>query len=124
MAATLTGAKAFYPGRRLVAVFQPHHHSRLTALFTEFTQSFFAADKVIILETYSVPGREVPEVASKTSRELQSQLTAAGVDASYAANHTEAEAQLKTLLQPGDVAVVMGAGDIWHLADSLTHVYA
>lgn len=121
--ATLEGAKNFYPDRNLVAVFQPHHRSRLTALFDDFVRCFSDADNVVIVETYSVPGRDVPESESKNGRQLVTALQAQGVSATYVASPAEAETLLKTQLQPGDVAVVMGAGDIWRSAESLALHY-
>lgn len=120
---TLEGAKAFYPGRRIIAVFQPHHRSRLTSLFDDFTESFTAADEVIIVETYSVPGRDVPEAETKTSRQLVDVLTEHGVRATYVPTPADAEQQLYSLVQPGDVLLIMGAGNIWHKAEQLAKHY-
>lgn len=116
---TLEGAKKFYPGRRIVAVFQPHHQSRLTSLFDDFTKSFSAADEVIIVEAYTVPGRDIPETEVKTSRQLAEQL-----QAHYVAKLADIEVQLPTMLKTGDVAIIMGAGDIWRQAESLGNKYA
>lgn len=121
--ATLVGARAFYTGRRIVAVFQPHHHSRLSALFTEFAKSFTAADETLIVETYSVPGRDVLEQQSKTARQLVSAINELGVVAHYLGPVPDAEQQLRTRLQPGDVAIIMGAGDIWTTAEALGTFY-
>lgn len=120
---TLEGAKAFYPGRRLVAVFQPHHHNRLTALFDDFTHCFGAADRVVIVETYTVPGREPVATDTKNSQELVAALQAHR-SAEYAADPAAAEAFLRHTIEPGDVVIVMGAGDIWHTAESLARTYA
>lgn len=121
---TLDGAKAFYPGRRIIAVFQPHHHSRLTALFEDFTKSFTSADQTIIVETYTVPGRDVPESKSKTSAQLVSALTAQGLPAMYCASTNELPTQLQNLVKPHDVVIIMGAGDIWRTAEQLAKQYA
>ncbi len=121
---TLAGAKTFYPGRRIIAVFQPHHHNRLTALFDDFARSFTAADHSIIVETYTVPGREPQNQDVKTSRELVKVLAGQGRPADYVASPAEAEAFVRHLAQPGDVVLIMGAGDIWKIAESLAAVYA
>lgn len=121
---TLEGAEKFYPGRRIVAVFQPHHRSRLTTLFDDFTKSFGAADDVMIVETYTVPGRDVPESESKSSAELVDALKPQHTAVSYASSPSDAQTKLQDLLQPGDVAIIMGAGDIWETAERLGKHYA
>lgn len=121
---TLAGAREFFPGRRLVAVFQPHHHNRLTALFADFQRCFGAADQTLIVETYTVPGREPQTTDVKTSQQLVAALVAQGQMASYAASPLAAEAWLRHLIQPGDVVLIMGAGDIWRMAEQLAALYA
>ncbi|MBI2984477.1 MAG: UDP-N-acetylmuramate--L-alanine ligase [Candidatus Kerfeldbacteria bacterium] len=118
---TLEGAKSFFPGRRLIAVFQPHHHIRLATLFTDFCQSFRSADLTIVSEVYAVLGREEP--ATKTSRDLTQALRRQGQSVEYAATVAEAGSLVRRLVQPGDVVVIMGAGDIWRLAQSLAAEY-
>lgn len=121
---TLEGAKAFYPGRRLLAVFQPHHHNRLTALFDDFVKSFVAADHSIIVETYTVPGREPQTNDVKTSRQLVAALAAQGRAADYALSPAEAETMIRHIAQPGDVVLVMGAGNVWRIGETLAAAYA
>ncbi|MCH7759615.1 UDP-N-acetylmuramate--L-alanine ligase, partial [Patescibacteria group bacterium] len=41
---TIQAAREFYPGQKIMAVFQPHHHNRTKKLFNEFVQSFSQAD--------------------------------------------------------------------------------
>lgn len=121
---TLEGARKFYPGRRLIAVFQPHHQSRLSSLFNDFTRCFSAADEVLIVDAYTVPGRDIPETHPKTSRDLVTALVQAGLCASYVGSPAEVIQQLQVMLKSGDVAIIMGAGDIWRQAEQLGHHYA
>ncbi len=121
---TLDGAKAFYPGRRIVAVFQPHHHNRLTKLFDDFAKSFDSADETIIVETYTVPGREPKSEDTKSSRDLALALQRQGRGAEYAESPAQAQSKLETLLKPGDVCIIMGAGDIWRIGEPLAKHYA
>lgn len=121
--ATIDGAKKFYPGRRIIGVFQPHHQSRLTALFDDFTVCFSDADEVMIVETYTVPGRNIPEATVKTAEQLVKLLQQKKVSARYANSPDDAEQQLRTMIQPNDVVIIMGAGDIWRNAQKLAHDY-
>lgn len=121
---TLAGARAFYPGRRIVAVFQPHHHNRLNILFDEFSKSFGAADMVILVDVYTVPGREPLITETKSSADLARAVHQRGIQAERVAHPIDAANRLKEILQPGDVAIIMGAGDIWRIAQPLADYYA
>ncbi|RJQ34859.1 UDP-N-acetylmuramate--L-alanine ligase, partial [Candidatus Parcubacteria bacterium] len=48
----LRAAKDFYPDRKLIAIFQPHHHNRTKTLLDQFAKVFYLADQVIISEVY------------------------------------------------------------------------
>src|SRR5690606_2420833 len=58
IAATLETARATYPGRRLVAAFQPHRYSRTRAHAAEFGRVLAAADAIWVSDVY--PAREAP----------------------------------------------------------------
>ncbi len=114
---TLAGARSFYPDRRLVLVFQPHHHHRTKALFHDFVKSFAGADVLVLPEIYAVRGRE------KSTDEVSSQDLVAAVrkegtppEVYYGGTLEETERLVTTLIKKGDVAIFMGAGNI----DSLT----
>ena len=51
--ATLAGARQRYPGRRIVALHQPHTYSRLKALLPDFAGAFGDADQVLIVDIYA-----------------------------------------------------------------------
>ncbi|MFZ2681990.1 MAG: UDP-N-acetylmuramate--L-alanine ligase [Patescibacteria group bacterium] len=113
---TLAAAKEFYPGRRLVVLFEPHQHSRTKELFADFVTAFKLADKVILSEIYHVEGR----VASEGEVSSLDLVKAINLDSvTYAPNLGEAEAQLRSVIQPGDVVVIMGAGDVDKVARNL-----
>jgi UDP-N-acetylmuramate--alanine ligase len=118
IAATLQAARDFYPGRRIVAAFQPHHHQRLTVLYSEFVQSFMGADVVIIDEVYAVLGRE--NVAGmKTSQDLVNDIEKMGKQVRYAKNSDDTLTIITSIMQSDDVILVMGAGDIWEIAEKI-----
>lgn len=120
---TLAGAKTFFPGRRIVAVFQPHHRNRLTALFREFADAFADADETIIVETYAVPGRDHEEADMKSAADLVQALSTRGNRASYALTITEAQNAVERMIKPRDVVIIMGAGPIWTIAQPLADRY-
>jgi UDP-N-acetylmuramate--alanine ligase len=103
--ATLAAARARYPGRRLWAVWQPHTYSRTQTLFTEFSRAFKDADEVIISEVYA--SRE--PLQEFTSAEIVSAMPHAS--ARYIGTLKEISHYLIKQLQPGDVLLVLSAGD-------------
>jgi UDP-N-acetylmuramate--alanine ligase len=109
--ATLRAARERYPGRRIVAVHQPHTFSRLKALLPEFATAFADADVVVITEVY--PARET-DTLGVSSRDLVAAMRPA---VHYAADLTEAAHLVMTLLRPGDVLLTLGAGDVFRVGE-------
>ena len=103
--ATLAAARARYPERRIWAVWQPHTYSRTQILFTEFSRAFKDANEVIVSEVYA--SRE-PKQAF-TSAEIVSAMPHAS--ARYINTLKEISHYLIKHLQPGDVLLVLSAGD-------------
>ncbi len=117
----LKGAKQFFPGRRIILAFQPHHHHRLTSLFHFFTRAFAGADELIVCEVYAVPGREDQDPNEKTSQDLLGEVHHSSVH--YAPDPAATEATIRELAKPGDVVIIMGAGDIWAIGPHLAADY-
>ena len=103
--ATLAAARARYPGRRIWAVWQPHTYSRTQTLFAEFSRAFKDADEVIVSEVYA--SRE--PLQEFTSAEIVSAMPHAS--ARYIGTLKEISHYLIKQLQPGDVLLVLSAGD-------------
>jgi len=115
---TIIGAKRFYPRRRLVIVFQPHHTHRLEALFDDFAKSFKGADVVVICETYFVRGREEIKV-TKTAKDLADAISNPNNKVFYGENLEKTGQIVREQIKEGDVVIFMGAGDIDSLARGL-----
>ena len=103
--ATLAGARARFPGRRIWAVWQPHTYSRTQTLFLEFSRAFKDADEVIVTEVYAArePKQEF------TSAEIVSAMP--HLSARYIATLPEVTRYLIENLRSGDVVLVLSAGD-------------
>ena len=111
--ATLSGARLRYPGRRLWAVWQPHTYSRTRTLFDQFSAAFTAADCVLVTEVYAA--REPLPDDGFSARQVVEAIALregnAGKTVAFAASLDEAEDQLARQVQPGDVVLVLSAGD-------------
>ncbi len=108
--ATLQAARELAP-KRVILVFQPHRYSRLAALLDEFAASFAGADEVIVTEVYGA-GEEPNGVSGI-------QLAEKVPGARFAPHFDTVRDDLYSLVQPGDLLLFMGAGDIWKVAHEL-----
>jgi len=117
IAVTIAATKELYPDKRIVVVFKPHTYSRAAALFDDFARSFKGATRICLLPIY---GAREENVTGVSSREMAVKALEYVSDAQYFDSHEALEANLRDTLVPGEVLVVMGAGDVTLVADSLT----
>jgi UDP-N-acetylmuramate--alanine ligase len=115
--ATLAGARARYPERRIWAVWQPHTYSRTQTLFLEFARAFKDANEVIVTEVYAArePQRDF------TSAEIVSAMP--HLSARYIKTLPEVTKYLFENLQSGDVVVVLSAGDADQICTDLLNLF-
>jgi len=115
IAATLEAARQAYPGRRLVAVFQPHLYSR-TALHGEaMGRALSAADVVVVTDVYAaresplagVSGRIVADAAEAAGRSAR-----AGTTVHWVPSRADLVERVASLVKDGDVVLTLGAGDV------------
>ncbi|MDD5208266.1 MAG: UDP-N-acetylmuramate--L-alanine ligase [Elusimicrobiales bacterium] len=110
--ATLDAARGLFPGRRLVALFQPHRYSRTSLLYKEFGKAFGGASRVYIAPLYAAGEKPLPGVDSGL---ILRQLLRNGAPASAFPGVLETMKELK----PGDVFLTLGAGDVWKLGEEI-----
>lgn len=103
-----------YPGRRVIALFQPHTYSRTQALFDAYAASFGEADVVLVLDVYRARPKEQQTVGA-------ADLVAAMAhsDAHHLPDLEAAEAWLWEHVQPGDLVLTLGAGDGYLVGERL-----
>jgi UDP-N-acetylmuramate--alanine ligase len=109
IAATIQAARASYPGRRIVAAFQPHLFSRTRDFSEEFGQALAVADAVFLAEIY--PAREKP-IPGVTADLIASALSRAGRPVAWQGPRSDLSAALAEFVKKGDVVITIGAGDI------------
>ena len=103
--ATLAAAKNRFPGRRIIAVWQPHTYSRTKALASEFSASFDNANMVIVSEIFASREKLEPYSANEVVRNITS------TEARYIPSLPEITSFLTRELRSGDVLIVLSAGD-------------
>jgi UDP-N-acetylmuramate--alanine ligase len=116
LVATLSAARQAFPGRRLVAVFQPHLYSRTIAHGEAMGQALAAADLVFVTEIYAAREQPVPGVSGQ---QVADAAVRAGADARFEAIRADVGRRVHEALQPGDVVLTLGAGDITRVAPEL-----
>lgn len=123
--ATIEAARDFYHGRRIIAVFQPHTHHRTQALFEDFSAAFDEADLVFLPDIYDVAGREVIGHDQVTSQQLATAVRerGRGFEVHAPGGLPETKYLLDKVIKEDDVVLMMGAGDIYHLAEELVDEY-
>ena len=117
--ATLEAARSVAQAR-VIAVFQPHLYSRTAAFEHEFGEALTAADRVVVLDIY--PARELAEDFPGVTSAGIAKVAAQGLDedaVSAPGGLQEAEGVIASILQEGDLCVLMGAGDVGSLAERL-----
>ena len=114
--ATLAAARSRYPRCPIWVVWQPHTYSRTQLLLEDFANSFGNADEVIVTEVY--PARE--PIQDFSSRKV---VEAMHRPAHFIATLPEVSNYLITHLRPGDVLLVLSAGDADQVStDVLAHL--
>jgi len=116
LAATLSAARQAYPGRRLVAVFQPHLYSRTAAHGQAMGEALAVADVVFVTEIY--PAREQP-IAGVSGRQVAAAAEKAGADTRFEPTRADVGRTVFRELRAGDVVLTLGAGDITRVAPEL-----
>lgn len=115
----IKAARERYPQRRVVLAFQPHQHNRTKNLFQEFIPALATADLGIIQEIFDVAGREAAQDQTVSSRDLVAAIQKTNTNVYYSLNHTQTKQLLAEHIQPSDVVLIAGAGDIYTIAEDL-----
>jgi UDP-N-acetylmuramate--alanine ligase len=114
--ATLAAARAGWR-RRVVTVFQPHRYSRTKALFDEFVTAFYQADHLVVMDIYAAG--EEPLVGVSAASLVEGIREHGHRSCVYAADRAAVLAHLRDELQPGDMVITLGAGNVWQVGEAL-----
>ncbi|NLL36812.1 MAG: UDP-N-acetylmuramate--L-alanine ligase [Fretibacterium sp.] len=109
--ASLSALRGAYPGRRIIAVFQPHRYTRTAAFRDALALALEMADVVLLLPVYSAG--EAP-ITGATSEAILERMKCP----KERFLHCDEEAvckRLESLLREGDLLLTLGAGSIAHL---------
>ena len=118
VAATIAAARAAFPGRRIVAAFQPHLYSRTRDFAGDFAQALALADVSLLTAIY--PARELP-IPGVTSALIAVPLVQRGCPPAWVGERSALAEALVAIVREGDVVITLGAGDITRTGPELLH---
>lgn len=116
--ALLQGAAMRYPDRRLVVVFQPHQLSRTRLLMGEFASAFGRADLLIVTNVYAARDAGA-KAAGLSSATLVERIAQTGTRVERTSDIPATTELLSQRLEPGDVVLTVGAGDVHLVAGEI-----
>jgi UDP-N-acetylmuramate--alanine ligase len=106
--------------RRVVAVFQPHRYTRTLEFLNEFARSFTDADLVVITDIYSAGEANTKAISGET---VVTEIGKYHANVRYQPTLTEVSEFLLQNLQPGDICLCLGAGNLNQIIPDLVEAY-
>lgn len=119
---TMKMVRQLYPKKRVVFVFQPHQHNRTKELYVDFVEvlSVVPVDVLVLNEIYDVAGRKEDKDSDVSSVHMLDEVRKTQrFETHYTATLDETQEWLEENVEPDDVVVIMGAGDIDLVARNL-----
>ncbi len=113
----LQATKDFYPDKKIIAVFQPHHHNRTKTLLKQFAESFALVDYVLISDIYQVRGREDKMHDKVSSVDIINLMQ--HERKYYCSKFSDVKQTLRDINPTDAILLFIGAGDIDDLAREL-----
>jgi UDP-N-acetylmuramate--alanine ligase len=109
LAETIAAVRERFPGAAVRVLFQPHLYSRTRHLARELAEALAAADDVTVTDVYAAREQRVDGVTGKLVVDALSDL---GVLAAWTPAVEQGVERLRRRSRPGDVLLVIGAGDV------------
>jgi UDP-N-acetylmuramate--alanine ligase len=104
---TLAAARLRSP--QVVAIFQPHRYSRMHSLLTEFGSAFGDADRVVVTDIYAAGEKNLHGL---TGEQVAAVIAEHHTQVCYQPTLTDVQFHLQQTLNPGDLAIFLGAGNL------------
>lgn len=118
--ATIKAARAGWPDRRLVMIFQPHRYTRTRDLYDDFANVLSQVDVLLMLEVYSAGESPIP---GADSRSLCRSIRGRGkLDPVLISESEQLPEILAQFLEDNDLILTQGAGNIGKIARTLVEL--
>ena len=118
--AVIKAVREGWPDRRLVMIYQPHRYTRTRDLYEDFVKVLSESDLMLLLEVYAAGEEPIPGADSRSM--CRSIRQRGRIDPIFVQSTDDIQDVLKDLLEPGDLLLTQGAGDITHLAHKLKNL--
>ncbi|MFC3092701.1 UDP-N-acetylmuramate--L-alanine ligase [Alteromonas sediminis] len=115
--ATLAAARANWPDKRIVMVYQPHRFSRTRDLYEDFVDVLSAADSLLLLDVYAASEQPIEGADSKSL--CRSIRLRGDVEPIYVGPNEKLFDMLNNVIQHDDIVMLQGAGSVGMLAKQL-----
>ena len=109
LAATLQTARSL-KSKRLIVLFQPHRYTRTQALADDFGKVLQAADLVFITDVYAASEKPIKGISGQTL--VDAMKLHGDIPATYVPDLATAHHEVGHALQPGDLLITLGAGNV------------
>ncbi|QTL39233.1 UDP-N-acetylmuramate--L-alanine ligase [Xenorhabdus budapestensis] len=115
--ATIKAARAGWPDKRVVMVFQPHRYTRTRDLYDDFANVLNQVDVLLMLDVYSAGETSIP---GADSRSLCRTIRSRGkLDPIFVSEPEQISVMLSQIMENNDLVLVQGAGNIGKIARNL-----
>jgi UDP-N-acetylmuramate--alanine ligase len=114
--ATLSAAKDGF-GRRAVVIFQPHRYTRTYHLLREFFTAFYESDVLVVTEVYAAGEPVIPGVSGRQI--VEGAIEHGHRSVTFLEDKEAVPDFVLSVVQPGDLVITMGAGDIWQMGEEI-----
>ncbi|WP_416776621.1 UDP-N-acetylmuramate--L-alanine ligase [Xenorhabdus budapestensis] len=115
--ATIKAARAGWPDKRIVMVFQPHRYTRTRDLYDDFANVLNQVDVLLMLDVYSAGETSIP---GADSRSLCRTIRSRGkLDPIFVSEPEQISVMLSQIMENNDLVLVQGAGNIGKIARNL-----
>jgi UDP-N-acetylmuramate--alanine ligase len=103
--------------RRVLVLFQPHRYTRTFHLMDDFARAFHKADTVLVLDIYAASEKPIEGVTAEALVERIRQF--GHRSAEYAGTIGRGVDMILRMVQPGDLVLTLGAGNVWQAGDAV-----
>ncbi len=115
--ATIKAARAGWPERRLVMIFQPHRYTRTRDLYDDFVDVLSQVDVLFMLDVYAAGEKPIPNA---DSRSLCRSIRSRGkLDPIWVSDSSKLAETMYQVIHGGDLILAQGAGNISRISSKL-----
>ncbi|MFZ5996662.1 MAG: UDP-N-acetylmuramate--L-alanine ligase [Nitrospirota bacterium] len=115
--ATLRAARECFKEQRILVLFQPHRYTRTRDSMDEFAASFDDADRLFLMDIYPAGEKPIEGIHSEV---LFKNIEQRGFkNISYIPDRAAMIKAILAELQPGNVLITLGAGDVYKMGEEV-----